>query len=41
MDLSLITGMIDSIVGIATGAVFGIMPQLLAYLASLGLAPPA
>jgi hypothetical protein len=32
--------MIDSIVGIVTGTVYGILPQVLAYLASLGIVPP-
>jgi hypothetical protein len=32
--------MIESIVGIVTGTVYGILPQVLAYLASLGIIPP-
>jgi hypothetical protein len=32
--------MIDSIVGIVIGTVYGILPQVLAYLSSLGIAPP-
>jgi len=34
-------GLVVSIVGIINGAINGIAPQLLALLASLGLAPPA
>lgn len=32
--------MIDSIIGIILGAVYGVAPQVLAYLASLGIVPP-
>jgi hypothetical protein len=34
-------GIIESFIGIVTGAVFAIVPQLLAYLASIGVVPPA
>jgi hypothetical protein len=34
------SGLIDSVVGIVTGAVYGIGPQVLALLASLGIVPP-
>jgi len=30
-------GLIDSVIGILTGTVYGIAPQVLAFLASLGL----
>lgn len=33
-------GLIDSVVGIITGALNGIAPQVLALLASLGIVPP-
>ena len=33
-------GLIDSVIGILTGTINGIAPQVLALLASLGLAPP-
>jgi hypothetical protein len=41
MSVPFLGGTIDSIVGIVTGAVFGIVPQVLAYLASIGVVPPA
>jgi len=37
MGLPVVGGLIDSVVGILTGTVFGIAPQLGALLRSLGL----
>jgi hypothetical protein len=37
MGLPIVGGVIDSVVGILTGAVFGIAPQLAALLRSLGI----
>jgi len=37
MGLPVVGGLIDSVVGILTGTVFGIAPQLAALLRSLGL----
>jgi hypothetical protein len=39
MGAPVIGGLIDSVIGIITGAVFGIAPQLAALLHSLGLPP--
>ena len=39
MGLPVLGGLIDSVIGIITGAVYGIAPQLGALLASLGLPP--
>jgi hypothetical protein len=33
-------GLLDSVLGIILGAIGGIAPQVLALLASLGIAPP-
>ncbi|MDX6681204.1 MAG: hypothetical protein QOG94_1243 [Solirubrobacteraceae bacterium] len=41
MTVPFLGGMIASIIGIATGAIFGVAPQVLAYLASIGITPPA
>ena len=40
MSIPLVGGLIDSVIGILVGAVYGIAPQVLALLASLGV-PPA
>ena len=40
MGLPIIGGLLDSIIGILTGTVNGIAPQVLALLASLGIVPP-
>ena len=40
MGLTLVGGMIDSVIGILTGTVYGIAPQLGALLHSLGLPLP-
>lgn len=40
MGISPLSGIIDSIVGIITGTVYGVAPQVLAFLASLGVVPP-
>jgi hypothetical protein len=40
MGAPVIGGLIDSVIGIITGAVFGIAPQLGALLHSLGLPLP-
>ena len=37
MGLPIVGGLVDSVVGILTGTVFGIAPQLAALLRSLGL----
>jgi len=37
MGLPLVGGLIDSVIGILTGTVFGIAPQLPALLRSLGI----
>ena len=37
--LPIVGGLISSVIGIITGAVFGIAPQLAALLHSLGLPP--
>jgi hypothetical protein len=37
MGLTLVGGLIDSVLGILTGAVYGIAPQLPALLRSLGI----
>lgn len=37
MGLPVVGGLLDSLVGILTGTVFGIAPQLAALLRSLGL----
>jgi hypothetical protein len=37
MGLPLVGGLIDSVIGILTGTVFGIVPQLPALLRSLGV----
>jgi hypothetical protein len=37
MGLPGLGGLIDSVIGILTGTVYGIAPQVLAFLASLGL----
>jgi hypothetical protein len=39
MGLPIIGGMVDSVIGIITGAVYGIAPQLAALLHSLGFPP--
>ncbi|MEA2494427.1 MAG: hypothetical protein QOJ29_2338 [Thermoleophilaceae bacterium] len=39
MGAPIVGGLIDSVIGIITGAVFGIAPQLAALLHSLGLPP--
>ena len=33
-------GLFDSVVGIVTGTIYGILPQVLAFLASLGIHAP-
>jgi hypothetical protein len=40
MNMPGLSGLIDSVIGILTGAINGIAPQVLALLASLGIAPP-
>jgi len=37
MGLPIVGGMIDSVIGILTGTVFGIVPQVPALLRSLGI----
>jgi hypothetical protein len=37
MGLPIVGGLLDSVVGILTGTVYGIAPQVLALLSSLGL----
>lgn len=37
MGVSVLGGLIDSVIGIITGTVYGIVPQLAALLHSLGL----
>jgi hypothetical protein len=37
MGVPLLGGLLDSVVGILTGTVYGISPQVLALLSSLGL----
>jgi hypothetical protein len=39
MAVPVLGGLIDSVIGIITGAVYGIAPQLAALLSSLGLPP--
>jgi hypothetical protein len=39
MGVPVLGGLIDSVIGIITGAVYGIAPQLLVLLHSLGLPP--
>jgi hypothetical protein len=39
MGAPVIGGLIDSVIGIITGAIYGIAPQLAALLHSLGLPP--
>ncbi|MDT5235378.1 MAG: hypothetical protein QOF47_1365 [Mycobacterium sp.] len=39
MGAPIVGGLIDSVIGIITGAVYGIAPQLAALLHSLGLPP--
>jgi hypothetical protein len=39
MGVPILGGLIDSVIGIITGAVYGIAPQLVALLHSLGLPP--
>jgi hypothetical protein len=39
MGVPILGGMIDSFVGIITGALYGIAPQLVALLHSLGFPP--
>ena len=39
MGVPVLGGLIDSVIGIITGAVYGIAPQLAALLHSLGLPP--
>jgi hypothetical protein len=39
MGVPALGGLIDSVIGIVTGAVYGIAPQLAALLHSLGLPP--
>lgn len=41
MGLPGIGGLIDSVIGILTGTIYGIAPQVLAFLASLGIGAPA
>jgi hypothetical protein len=41
MGLPIVGGLLDSVIGILTGTVYGIAPQLAALLASLGAGPPA
>jgi hypothetical protein len=41
MGLPILGGLIDSVIGILTGTVYGIAPQLAALLSSLGVGPPA
>ena len=40
MGVPVVGGMIDSVIGIITGTIHGIAPQVLALLASLGIVPP-
>jgi hypothetical protein len=40
MGLPGIGGLIDSVIGILTGTIYGIAPQVLAFLASLGIGAP-
>jgi hypothetical protein len=40
MGLPLVGGLLDSVIGILTGTVYGIAPQLGALLSSLGLPGP-
>ena len=37
MGLPILGGLLDSVIGILTGTVYGITPQVLALLSSLGL----
>jgi hypothetical protein len=37
MGLPIVGGLIDSVIGILTGTVFGVAPQLAALLRSLGI----
>ncbi|MGI9098127.1 MAG: hypothetical protein ACR2H2_06480 [Solirubrobacteraceae bacterium] len=40
MGAPLVGGLLDSVIGILTGTVYGIAPQVLALLSSLGVGPP-
>jgi hypothetical protein len=41
MGVPVLGGLLDSVIGIITGTINGIAPQVLALLASLGIVPPS